>query len=469
MPRILILLPLLLLVLPSACSSTGSRPPPEPAPARPAAPPAAPAAPAGPFDAGGATGSVARRAATEEELGARVRLHPDDPGAWMAWGLVAYERGHFRTAGERFDRAVRLDPDDRDARLNRGLARFAEKRYPEAVADFQAVLALPSDPKLLTDYALALEDYEARVARGEIDLPFPEAVRQGLLPVDRGMFARWYGRIASILAKGPGFEQEFTAESKHFRVVTDDSEGLARVTAGALELALEKYRELFPPPADAETPPPFHVTIFANRDDYVAWLTDLMNDRATAHLSGGSYHPLFRELILTKAADFDQTLLVLLHEGFHQYLDSFFRGAPPWLGEGLADYFGASELTAGGIVPGQRHPLRLDALRRALATARVDSLRPLMTATPEEFLGGRVADFRERSALVGRNYALSWALAHFLVEGEYRPVLARYYETVMRGVDVSQAFDLVFGPLDLDKFWGRFRKHAGALLAGETP
>ena len=74
--------------------------------------------------------------------------------------------------------------------------------------------------------------------------------------------------------------------------------------------------------------------IFKDRSMYVRYVSDLIRDRATAEISGGSYHPVTRELLLTKNASLDGTLLVLFHEGLHQYFDTFFRVVSERLGSG---------------------------------------------------------------------------------------------------------------------------------------
>jgi hypothetical protein len=168
--------------------------------------------------------------------------------------------------------------------------------------------------------------------------------------------------------------------------------------------------------------------------------------------------------MLTKSPSFEQTRLVLLHEGFHQYMDSLGVSPPSWFGEGLADYFGASRLVGGNLEPGAGHPLRRDALKRALDGLTRAELAAVLQAGPDEFMGMHATDFRHRTARVGRNYALSWAFAHFLVESEYRPLLLRYYESIRKGADVLAAWREVLAPKFTDAFFRAFVAHARRLL-----
>lgn len=407
-------------------------------------------------------------AEAERSLGERVRRNPRDPEAWNAWALAAYGEQDYERCLERVERALDLAPGYREARLNRGLCLFSLRRYPDAAADFRAVLRQPVDRGLITDPEIARQAYDRAVAEGRVAVPFAEAIRTGAIPVDRpAIFARWYGRLAEVLARGPGFAREYRAESPHYVVRTDDSEGFAKLVAGYLETALGEYEKLFAPPEHGLGPPKFAVTVFADRRDYVAWLTEVLNDRATPHFSGGSYHPLLKELVLTKGADLDQTLLVVFHEGFHQYLDAIVSGVPSWFGEGLADYFGASRFDLSTPEPGAPHPMRLDSLRAALPTLTLKGLRDVLVATPDEFMATNVRDFDRRARLVGLHYALSWAFANFLArgdDGDHRPLLLAYYRALREGRDAVAAWNEVLAPAMTDEFWRSFMKHAWSLL-----
>jgi tetratricopeptide (TPR) repeat protein len=392
-----------------------------------------------------------------------VTLAPSSPEAWNAYALVAFERRDLDACLLRLDRALALRPEYREALVNRGIARFSATRYAEAVADFETLLAQPVPKDRITDFGIALTEWKIRTARGEIDVPFGVAVKRRLLPVDpEAMYAGWYSRLARLLARGPGFRSEHRATSPHYGVVTDSSEGLARLVAAQLERMLGEYRRLFPPPDGRVDSARFAVTVFARREDYVRYISEILEDQATAHISGGSYHPLIGQLYLSMSQDLDRTLLVAYHEGFHQYLDTFIGRAPPWFGEGAADYFGAMGLGESDV-----HPLREAALARSIGSVTPATIEKLLQADANSFMAVGYRDLRKRSAIVGRNYALAWAMVHFLIEGDdprFDGVLDRYFGVLREGGEAARAYREAFGEVDPALLTNAFLRHARTLL-----
>ena len=451
----------------AACAATGEN--------LPLSAPRTPGAPDGgrerftrEFDAGLARFDARDYAGAEARFERALRVDPYSADGWNALARVAYERGRIRLCIERADVALREDPDHREARLNRGLALFTEPEYGAALAEFRRILSYPVDDGKIADYSLAYREWESRSESGHIEVPFPEAVSRGLLNVDReAMLARWYARLTAVLVAGPGFPRKFVCETDHYRVVTDDSDDLARLVAERLELILVSYAELLPPPGPEALAERFSVTVFSRREDYVRYLSDILGDRATANISGGSYHPLLRELLLAKGAVEERTLLVLQHEGFHQYAYALVPRVPAWFGEGLADYFAPSRLANGRLVVGGVHPLRLTALEKALAGTDPPDLRSLMLAEPAVFMAARETDLERRSTTVGRNYALAWALAHFLVDGESgarRAIIHDYFRALEAGGSRMEAFERAFGEVDLDELTDAFDAHCRRVL-----
>jgi hypothetical protein len=342
------------------------------------------------------------------------------------------------------------------------------RNYGAAHTEFRRIVAYPVEEGRIADYSLAYREWQTRRSEGEMGATFPEAVSRGLLPVDReAMLARWYARLTAVLERGPGFERKFVAETVHYRVVSDDSEDLAELVAERLERILAEYRKLLPPPDPGVLDRGFSVTVFSAREDYVRYLGEILDDPATAHISGGSYHPLLRELIIGKGAELGRTLLVLQHEGFHQYSYALLERVPPWFGEGLADYFGPSRLAGGRFEVGEAHPLRLESLSKALSGPEPPDLRALLLADASEFMAADESEVRARSAAVGRNYALAWAFAHFLVEAEggaHLPLLREYFRALHEGRTQAEAYRAVFAGGPLEKLMSAFDRHCREVL-----
>jgi hypothetical protein len=158
------------------------------------------------------------------------------------------------------------------------------------------------------------------------------------------------------------------------------------------------------------------------------------------------------------------TLEVLLHETFHQWLNLYVKEAPRWFDEGLAEYFGISELTRTelryGLVP-ELHPSRLDNIRDAMSGAQGSSLpRPL--ALDRLILASRDAFMHPNQAAV--NYAHAWSVIHFFGSSPGgQKVLRDYFKALRAGKDQDACFREVFGKVDMRKLEAEWREYVGKL------
>ena len=190
----------------------------------------------------------------------------------------------------------------------------------------------------------------------------------------------------------------------------------------------------------------------------------------TEHILG-YYWPPYRVLVFydqdedARGADRNvtsqATLEVLLHETFHQWLDLYVEDAPRWFDEGLAEYFGISQLTKNelryGLVP-QTQPSRLSNIRQALVgdgyVPRPWPLHRLLTADHESFMSPNQAAV---------NYAHAWSFVHFLGATPGGQKLLRDYFAALREVDALTAYERVFSAVDLDKLETEWRQYVGKL------
>jgi len=106
-----------------------------------------------------------------------MALQPDAHGDYAAHGLALELSDRFAEAERDLDLAVREHPEFRPARLNRGVAFWLQKKYEDALADFDAVLQPPDESRLILaayyrgqiylareEYAEALQDFDRVVA-----------------------------------------------------------------------------------------------------------------------------------------------------------------------------------------------------------------------------------------------------------------------------------------------------------------
>ena len=134
--------------------------------------------------------------------------------------------------------------------------------------------------------------------------------------------------------------------------------------------------------------------------------------------------------------------------------------APRWFDEGLAEYFGISELTKTelryGLVP-DRHPSRLDNIRSAFMgeLTKPLPLDRLLTTEHEQFMSPRQAAV---------NYAHAWSFAHFLGSnpGGQR-ILRDYFQALRAGKSITAAYQQVFGKLDIKVVEAEWREYVGKL------
>lgn len=158
-----------------------------------------------------------------------------------------------------------------------------------------------------------------------------------------------------------------------------------------------------------------------------------------------------------------ETMETLLHETFHQWLHLYVSRAPHWFNEGLADYFGFSEITAEGLRYGllpTHHPSRLDNLRSALTRG---SGYPPPLPLPTLLRADRATFMDPAQSSV--NYAHAWSFVHFLAASRGgRKVIKDYFLALRDGKDLEGAFMAVFGgKLDLDQLEREWRAHVDGL------
>lgn len=136
---------------------------------------------------------------------------------------------------------------------------------------------------------------------------------------------------------------------------------------------------------------------------------------------------------------------VVQHEGFHQFIDAAVgRDVPPWVNEGLAEYFGLAVFTGDGFVPGIIPQKRLEMVRVGIRQERFKSIRNMMQ-TDQEIWNAHVVS---RDPQAGANYIQGWAMVHFLAhgdDGKYQKAFSRFIRDVGRGTRWEAAWRKNFG------------------------
>lgn len=235
-------------------------------------------------------------------------------------------------------------------------------------------------------------------------------------------------RFAAAAESNLDADHRRRAESPRFVAISDSrDQRVAETLARNLEATWNQFHQVLGRDLDPQ-PERFKLVayLFARRASFAATQRALREGTAGEGFYVAPGFLAFHQ----ESIDPAEILATMIHESFHAFSDRLLRrpGRPgdPWLEEGLAEYFGNSEVKKGELVPGrtlhrkflmhygQVFKLRTEAgisvseLKRAVRQREAPDLRELIEATRQEFYG-------ERGHL---HYGTAWLLVHFLRHGE---------------------------------------------------
>ena len=173
--------------------------------------------------------------------------------------------------------------------------------------------------------------------------------------------------------------------------------------------------------------------------------------------SCGLWDPMRRELvILAQGKDREQTLEIIYHEGFHQYL-FYASGMVPhaiWYNEGHACLFESAEVDNRG---------RVTIPENTRVTHLLRNLESVAGMLPKVLQADRSAFYSGAEQQRDLNYTAAWALVYFLQKGapsekltEYAGILERYLKSLALSKDSSVATAAGFAEVDMQKFQQAF-------------
>jgi hypothetical protein len=259
-----------------------------------------------------------------------------------------------------------------------------------------------------------------------------------------------------LLLAAPGAWVE--VRSPHFRVVSDADAGEARLVAKELEKIRSVYQSVVGP--DDEPPDPILVFASADAEGFEALLPAKWREEG-----GRIWAGLFLEapsgyaLLLRLDLRGDLRFRTVYHEYFHHLTRRAIGRLPPWLNEGLADYWATIDIRDEEVLVGRPDYDYLALLKRKAPL-------PLETL----FAAGSDSPHYRREEKMTLFYAQSWALTHFLQSDEARRrALTAYVSRLGGGADPLQAARETFG--DLEKLeedlrrYVRSRRFHGARLS----
>lgn len=127
------------------------------------------------------------------------------------------------------------------------------------------------------------------------------------------------------------------------------------------------------------------------------------------------------------------------HEGFHQFARSVIGGQlPPWVNEGLAEYFGEGVYCGDGFVTGAIPGYRLKRIKQSIEEKQFLPMSEFMRMSQEQWNG----------RLTEQNYDQAWSIVQFLAHGDngkYQNAFNGFMIELGRGGLWQPAWDKAFG------------------------
>src|SRR3712207_1833375 len=227
-----------------------------------------------------------------------------------------------------------------------------------------------------------------------------------------------------------------SVRSRHYTVAGQAAErDLLRVAA-----RLERYRAAFSrllPEGHFDRTVPTLVILFRDDASYAPF-KPVYRGRVETNVAG--YFQPGNEvnyITMTLGADGPDGGSTLLHEYVHLLVNNYFRTAPLWLKEGLAEFYSTARISSDGrkVTLGTAPASRVRALRHAPALLPLGELFAVDQQSPHY-------SEPEKRALY---YAQSWALVHYMLGGPRRAQFTRFLSSVASGTSVEAGLAADFG------------------------
>lgn len=345
----------------------------------------------------------------------------------------------YAEARRRLERALELKPGFHEAMVELADVCAWLKDYPSAVKTYDRAIAMKPD------YALAHRNKAISLIRSDDYKGAKEALEKSAALDAKDEMGKALLQMVQKELDGPSFGgAKFTKESTHFVVECDADQAFTDWISKNLELIYAKYNSIFPQQAKPKNR--FRCIVYRDLKEYLA--------SGAPQNTGGYYQDLTKKLVFYRQAKDSDTLLVLYHEAFHQFLAYYLYGAPQWFNEGHGDYFGPSAYNEKSKQMEIRlNPWRLPLIKQAIAAGRTQPVEKLLLMTQAELYDPQ---------MIAINYAQSWSLVYFLwhyENGKYARCLQLYFKALNRGAGLRDACAEGFGKValpQLEKEWKEF-------------
>lgn len=339
-------------------------------------------------------------------------------------------------AKKHFEKTLELNPQFYEAMAYLGDIYRLDDKLDKAAAEYERALAInpQHEHSLLSKYDLYLLLGKLNEARGI------------LAELKEFSEIEWLDLADTYLAetlRPPRWPTEYRAESDNYVVRTGVSQEYADTIAACAEQVRKLYGKYF-----LDVPRigrKYQIFLYRDNAEY--------HSHGGPRTAGGHYSPYTRNLYLFKYASHSDTMLVLYHEGFHQYLHEYLDAIPQWFNEGLGDFFGGAMINrSGSRAKMGPNPWRVDYVRQAMKAGVCPSAEELMLMTREQMYGERA----------GVHYAQAWAIVFYCMEGgqsKYKKALQNYFKALRKGKTQAQAYRSSFAKVDMERFERDWRNY----------
>ncbi|HUR38383.1 MAG TPA: DUF1570 domain-containing protein [Planctomycetota bacterium] len=384
---------------------------------------------------------------------ALVRFIKANPGLAQGWfwrGVLEEWAGNSREALKSFDLA---------------LARLAD--FPEALCGKARMLIKAGETKVsreLVEKALTLRPDlgEAHLLRGRLDYeagkPAIDAVALARkLAADDPECQLRAQELLNVL-RGPLWPRVNKSETAHYTLRSDLPAGRCREMIDHIEAMRSLYEETLGLPSGEGRKS--DLLVFNAPEGFYQYMDTTSGGRSESVL--GYFNPWYGQMVLYEDPEPDETLRVIAHEGFHQYLHGVLMSAPIWFNEGMAEYVGAAKVERGKVIEKVRlQEGRLLDLKLALKYGwQPESFSKIMVEPKSEFYGDKAA-FK---------YAQAWSMIHFFMnaeKGRWKDRMAAYAKRLFAGDSAEEAYAAVFAKenvAELEALWLSYVKNLGQPL-----
>ncbi len=271
--------------------------------------------------------------------------------------------------------------------------------------------------------------------------------------------------LTTLVFAGGWYDNSTVTHTNHWELRTDLPVDDVQQVGKLLDSCYEVYRTYLSnlPQIRNEK---LEAWVFSNRKDYTENVqSQIRGDSGVVASTSGMFINIGegKQILAVDASGnwkgFEETAK---HEAFHQFQYSRFRSkVPPWLSEGLAEYFSHSAYLNGEIIPGQPTEKDITLLKRAIQN---NSVTPFI-----DFMRMNNQEWGQRMKSSSLQYTQAWSMVHFLVHGEegrHASELDHFLKLIQGGMYHEEAFVKAFNTSDLVSFQNAWMEHIGQLKPG---